>query len=268
MKNKALTFLLTFVLIFTFVSVPTFAGVKPSKDNCIGHRGAMDLAPHSTMACFQAAKDADYNKFECDVWYTNSKEFMICHDVNLKKQTGKNLDAWKLSTKNRKNYPIIHGVNLNKYPTQYYPTLDEALTFAKKNGMQICLHLKVHGKHTFSASALKKMNKIIQNHKLKKKPVVFSSNKDVVRRMKNYPWKQGYLNSSASWQDYISFAKANKCNYIIFYYSSSQKPTKAKINKAHKAGLKAIAYNINTASEANDIWKVGGDYCITNKVLW
>ena len=111
--------------------VPVHAATVTA-DKCIGHRGAMDLAPEGTLAAFQQAKEAGYKRFECDVWYTNSKEFIISHDKNIKKATGKDKNAWTLSSKNRKNYPIIHGTNVKKYPTQYLPTMQEVLNFAEK----------------------------------------------------------------------------------------------------------------------------------------
>ncbi len=249
--------------------VPVSAATQVTRANSIAHRGAIDLAPEGTIASFEAAKNAGYGKFECDVWYTESGEFMICHDKTIKRLTGLNLPSYKLSTKNRKRYPIIHGPNIKEYKTQYFATIQEVLQFSEDNNMKPFFHLKVNENSTFTKKALRKLNKIVSKYKGEREPVFFSSNKNVVKRMKKYHWQKGYITSASSGyrlRQAFRFAKKNCCKFAIHPFRGGT--SKADIRCAHKKGLKTACYEIDSQKSANEALRLGEDYVITNRTVF
>ena len=266
---KKLSIILMLLLALA-MPVQAAEGVIVTPGKCIGHRGAMDLAPQNTLASFQAAKNAGYGKFECDVWYTDSGEFIVGHDANIKSMTGKDLPIWKVSTKNRKKYPIIYGKNVKMYPTQYYPTIQEVLAKAKALNMKPLFHLKKNGSHTFTATALKKLNTILTNYKGEKKPIVFTSDKTIVEKMQKYSWKKGFLTSAtsgSSLRSAFSYAKNHSCKYVIHPFSGT-KPTKADLKNAHSKNLTVMCYQISTNKLAGQALELGEDYLITNNIVF
>ena len=156
---------LALCLAFSFSSIRTNAKnvknpKKASKKTCVGHRGAMDLAPQNTMASFQEAVKAGYSRIECDLWYTRSRDILVCHHESIQQYTGINKKIWELSLRNRKNYPIKHGKKIKKYPGLYFLSVDEVLAFASRNHVKLYLHLKTGGT-TFTKKALRKLNRAI-----------------------------------------------------------------------------------------------------------
>ena len=137
--------------------------------------------------------------------------------------------------------------------------------------MTVCFHLKVSGSHTFSADAVKRMHNIYKTFKGKHKPIYFSYNKDVIKRLKKYSWRKAYLSNtytSGKLLDALSFAKANNCKYIIHPYSVNNKPSKKALQKCNNNNIKVMCYNINSQKEALDALNQGEDYLITNRVLF
>lgn len=260
-------FILTLCII---LSIPVHAARVP-RNRCIAHRGAMDLAPEGTLAAMQEAKKAGYTRFECDMWFTASGEFIICHDRLTDRQSGKSIPAYHLSTEIRKRYPIIRGRNVSKYPTQYYPTLQEVLAFAKKNNMKPFFHMKTTRGWTYRTYALKKLNRIIKKYKWSKDPVFFSSDEGVIRRMKAYNWKKGFLtraHNGRKLRKAFAFARKNSCRYVIHPYKGSRKPKKRDRRAARKEGRILMCYRIDTKEKARKALRHGEQYIITNKILF
>ena len=259
------------IIMSVLLSVPVQANATTVNSNqCIGHRGAMELAPEGTIANFKVAKEAGYTKFECDVWHTQSGEFIICHDQTIKRLTGVNLPAYKLSTKNRKKYPIIYGKHVGRYPTQYFPTIQEVLHFAEENNMTPFFHLKRNSHSTFSKKALRKLNRIIK-HYHRSNPVLFSSNENIVRNMSKYHWNKGYLTGMRSRKQLrsaFSFAKKHSCKYVIHPFFRNKRPRKSDIKLAHKKGLKVMCYRIATERRAKQALRLGEDFIITNRIVF
>lgn len=238
--------------------------------NTVAHRGAMDMAPEETMASLYAAKKAGYRQIECDVWYTQSKEFFICHDKDIRRFTGKKLPSWKLSSANRKRYPITRGMNVKNYPVQYFLKLQEVLTFCEKNGMCPWLHLKVSKGRTFSGKALEKLNRILK-HYHGNKPVVFTSNLALSKRMKKYSWNKGILcigHSHSKMKKKFSYAKANRCRFFIMPYYKSHKPSGKLVRMSHKHKIKTVFYRLRSKAGVRQVLGLGGDYFLTDKILF
>lgn len=250
--------------------LPQYQNRKLTSRNTIAHRGARDLAPEETMASLYAAKKAGYRQFECDVWYTKSKEFFICHDKDIRKLTGKKLNSWELSSANRKRYPITRGTNVKNYPVQYFLKLHEVLTFCEKNGMCPWLHLKASNGHTFSGKALEKLNRILK-HYHGNKPVVFTSNLSLLKRMKKYSWNKGILctgHSFSKMKKQLSHAKAYRCRFIIIPYYRNYKPSRKLVRMSHKQKIKTVFYWLRSKAGVRQVLDMGGDYFLTDKVLF
>ena len=98
----------------------------------IAHRGDMEKAPAGTLVAFEAAKKSGYNSFECDIVQTSSGLILVSHDINLKFLCGVDMNAVDINKSNIKKYPIVSGSNVHLYPTQYLPTLSQAVKIAKK----------------------------------------------------------------------------------------------------------------------------------------
>jgi glycerophosphoryl diester phosphodiesterase len=63
----------------------------------VGHRGAKGLEHENTVKGFKLAKSLGIDAVELDVFATSDGKFVVCHDDNLKKLTGKRQFITKLT---------------------------------------------------------------------------------------------------------------------------------------------------------------------------
>ena len=272
---RAVLFLCINIMISMSLSVRTQAKIinNPgdfTADLFIGHRGARDLAPQNTMASFQEALKAGYTMMECDLWYTQSGDILICHQESIKSYTGHKKMIWELSLKNRMKYPIKRGKKVGKHPTQYMPSIDEVLQFASQNNVKMFLHLK-KGKTCFKRKALRKLNQAMKKYSFKEKPVVCTSDKSVMHRMAGYDWIRAYVCTDPkkkSVRSAMDFASQNGCTYLFVPCRKKNKPTRPLIRYGHKKGLKMIYFDIRGNKKALRVFRKGVDYVMSDKILF
>ena len=152
----------------------------------------------------------------------------------------------------------------------YFMSANEALKFAADNNIQLFLHLK-SGRTTFTEKAMKKLDNIIKFYNPSRKPVLVSSNKPVIRRMKKYQWKRAYLCPSTKKKDLragIDYASSQGCSYLVAPYRKKHKPTGPLIRYGHKKGLKIAFQNVRTQKAARYVFRKGVDFCMTDKLLF
>lgn len=242
---------------------------KTSYINFIAHRGAEYMAPENTLAAFEAAGTEGFAGFECDIWETNSGDIMISHAENLLEQCGVDISVKKVSISNREKYPIISGVNVANYATQYLPSISQTVSVAKSNGGKLYLHIK---QKDMSTKALKKVYRTLEQRGMLKNTVVFSSSLDTAKRIaKKTKLTVGYLDLSTTDAKRISKLKsATKAGVdcVIYHYFKAEPLSYALVKKAHAAGLTIGAYGVSTKDSTTRMIDVGADFCLANKKLF
>ncbi|MBQ9157005.1 MAG: glycerophosphodiester phosphodiesterase [Eubacterium sp.] len=231
----------------------------------IAHRGARDIAPENTMIAFKKAKEEGYNAFECDVWYTDSKQFLISHDYDLVRQCGLNKPVTALTKTTRKKYPIILPMS-EKYPVQYLPSLEEVLSYASKSGMNVYLHYRTKQSH-HPAAALKKTAKLIKKYKMQKKAVFFTSNVWDLNYISTFGLQTGYLTKAPTAAKRKAVAKKlvkYKCSVIIFPFRSESAMSKGLISYCHKLGLRTLNYGVTSPKQVRYLMDSRSDGWISN----
>jgi glycerophosphoryl diester phosphodiesterase len=238
-----------------------------SKTYYIAHRGAMDSAPPNTLAAFSKAKQDGYRAFECDVWYTSSKDLLICHEHNLQSITGFNTIITSVSKRTRKDYPIM-SEHYEEYPTQYFPTLQEVLAFCAKNNMQVYLHFwPGDPSQKVSTAAIAKATKFIRKYGMTKRAFILSQHPTYIKGFKKYNLNVGWLCRSTSLrthkQNLLTAAKY-KCKFIIYPHGYGVNISTNFIKTCHKKGIRVLFYNIKSSSVAKTFLDKGADNIICN----
>ena len=132
------------------------------------------------------------------------------------------------------------------------------------------LHLK-SGETTFTRKALRKLNRAIKRYPLKKKPVVFTSNKTVLRKMAKYKWAKGFLCKKAGRKkvrDAIDYAADHGCRYLLASYRLKHKPTRPVVRYGHSKKLVMVYYGIRYMKRVRRVFRKGGDYIVTDKIFF
>ncbi len=239
------------------------SSVKTKKVEVIGHRGAMDLAPESTKASFKKAQKCGYDSFECDYWETKNGDLLVYHDLYMTSCGHPKLDIRKIKAKNVKKYPIIQGSNVDKYATQYIPTVEQVIKYASKLGMKLYLHTK---DIKTSNKAIKKIDGWLKKYNMSSKTVVFSGYSSCAERIDTYlNGGKGYLIYATSWQQiHESILYMGRHSMKTLIMQRNDYLDKALIDLAHSYGIKVGCYGVNKASHAAKIVNQSSDFLVTN----
>ncbi|MGI6157803.1 MAG: glycerophosphodiester phosphodiesterase [Saccharofermentanales bacterium] len=107
------------------------------------HRGVRRVWPENTMAAFRAAAALDIDGIELDVQRTSDGVLVICHDENLFRLTGEDVNLKDLSLRALQSLNIAHhfpGAAPDHVPTfetflDWFETTDLAVNIELKNGI-------------------------------------------------------------------------------------------------------------------------------------
>ncbi len=107
------------------------------------HRGDNVNAPENTMPAFELAASENLEWIELDVHQTSDGIIICSHDSTIKRVTGQNLSIHDHTFEELTQYEMGSWMPGN-YEHVTVPTLYEALTFARENGMHVQVELKGH----------------------------------------------------------------------------------------------------------------------------
>lgn len=122
------------------------------------HRGDNVNAPENTMPAFELAASENLEWIELDVHQTSDGVIICSHDPTIKRVTGQNLSIHDHTYSELTQYEMGSWMPGN-YEHVTVPTLYEALTFARENGMHVQVELKGHPEdRDFEENVLKVIN--------------------------------------------------------------------------------------------------------------
>ena len=208
----------------------------------ISHRGNIDNYPENTVEAFIDAIDRGCIGIECDVWYTNSGDLLMCHDNNLQRLCGVNRSIRSLTKDTRFNYPLLSPDN----QTYYIPTLDEVMEAMYEYDAIVYLHLK--GDTSFPRQGLDKIYECIKKHKMTKSTVVFCSSRDPLKYLKKYDLTLGtILKDNAELASNLKWCKNNSVDHIFFPKTGSI--TERSMNLVKQYNVKVGIYWLTNRSD-------------------
>lgn len=233
---------------------------------CIGHRGSMDEAPQNTMASFKKAYENGYKSIETDFWETNSGDLMIMHDKELLIMCGLSGTIRNISKDNYRDYPIVKGTNVEKYNTQYIPTVEEVVKNCSKWNMNLYLHVKYN---KMSDDGIEKLISILDKYDMKSRTTIFTANQDFLVRLVQYDCISGFLKipeNEVDIYDAVDFARDNGADVVIL--EDSEFFSKSLVNIAHNENIRIGCYDANTIEDAFSLIDLEADFLITNNCFF
>ena len=233
-----------------------------SRVEIIGHRGCMDEAPENTMVSHERAYKNGYDTTEADFWETESGDLIISHEKMLTQCGCDDTDVRTLTEKTIKNYPITKGKNLDDYPTQYLPTLEQLVKKVASYKMKLLLHMK---DVNMTDAGLQKVYDILSKYEMLDKTVVLSSNTNGAKRIVKVKLAASFLyvpNSGDDIKKCIDFSARNKIGMMIFRYNEFM--SKDYVEYAHENSVRIGCYNVNNKKDAGAMSNMGADFLITN----
>ena len=154
--KTALTILLAALFLFAAVT-PAFAAealpkgavlvtesdtIKADDFTIIAHRGLSACAPENTLAAFKLAGRCGCDGCAIDVQPTLDQRWVCFSDLNLSASTNGLGVVSTMTYDQISEYRITRGGNIDQYPDEKVPTLEEAVAICQLYGMKVVLTVR------------------------------------------------------------------------------------------------------------------------------
>lgn len=220
----------------------------------IGHRGAAALAPENTLESFAVAKHSGVSWIECDAKLTKDGTVILFHDDTLDRTTnghGKVADT---------NYADIEALEAGSWFSDHFagikiPTLEEALDFCIDNNIGLNVEIKpCPGRDVDTAEAvLDIVSRVID---APEQVLISSFSLGALETAQEMApeYLRGLLleeDFPENWAELANHLLASTINI------NGRKATPEQISAFTRAGVPVLAYTINSAEKARELFAAG-----------
>jgi glycerophosphoryl diester phosphodiesterase len=229
----------------------------------IAHRGAGKLAPENTLAAFRSGAAKGYRAFECDVKLSADGVPFLLHDATLERTTSGHGTASHLawSALSRLDAGGWHG---RTYAGEPLPTLAGVAAFCIGNGFALNIEIKptpgdeartgqVVATEAARLWAGQRMPPLLSSFSPEALGTARDAAPGLARALLLDTLRDGWLEE----------AMALGCAAVVTNFRCMEAGVVAQL---HSAGLRALVYTVNEASEAQRLCALGIDGLITDAV--
>lgn len=232
-----------------------------------GHRGARTVLSENTIPGFKYAIAQGAEWIEIDLWATKDNVLVVAHDAamnekfchgpegaekTIRKMTLAEIKKWDCGAAANPEYPRQKAI-----PGTPVPTFDEVLNLASLNpNFKYNVEIKSYPDRQYLSPVpdeyARMVVDVIRKHKLEKRVMIQSFDWRLLHatekiapelpRSALFPLSKQDAN-----RDYLDIAKDANVKWISVQYNTV---TAEKVQKAHAAGIKVIAWTANTT----DVW--------------
>lgn len=250
MKRIVACFLLLVLVLSLCACSVQATTTKFNKKDCkvIAHRGLSGLALENTDTAFDLAGQHTYFGIEADVRKTLDG-FIICHDANLGRISGKNVDV--------ESSLLQDLLDVKLFGDERLATLESYFSICKQYQKKAILELK----STFSRDEIAQIIDVAQQIEWLDQVIFISfiyDNLTLVREILPQAMVQ-FLLSSLS-QEIVQKVIQDNFDVAIDYRAL----TKEELKTFHDAGLKVNCWTVDSRRVANKLASWGVDYITTN----
>lgn len=230
----------------------------------VGHRGAGNLAPGSTMAALRKAADLQLEWVEFDVRLTADKRLVIANTDDLSHLAGHPI---KISSSTYQDLTFVNAAADFKeaHAPQSIPLFEDVLTFCKNNGLRTQIELK--GEKGQDRELANAVIDVLQKPEFafseNQKPLMTSFSLEclkTVHERAGADFETGLLihtHLADGWRDLAIEASPD---YVHFYGGiddKGQRLTQRFGDAVRENGYKLNAYKVNTPEDARQALAAG-----------
>lgn len=222
------------------------------------HRGGAFAAPENTMAAFKQAKLDGADVCEIDVQQSADGVIFVSHDSNFSRVSGVDKGAWELTWDQIRELDATGSYWENDFEKQSYPSLDEVISWAKDNNMQLNIELKPTGHETnFEKSVVD----VVDAHDFASQCVMTSQVYDTVKRV-----KECNPNITCVYVMTLAYGEVWRMEAADAFSVEQLNATPALISALHKRGKEVYAWVVNTDASMERMVVNGVDNIISDDV--
>ncbi len=248
------------LLSFSIVGFAASDGNKAKRIEAVAHRGYSAAAPENTLAAFKLAGEKGYYGCEFDIHTTKDKVWVINHDDTVDKMTDGKGKIADMTYEEISKLKIDNGNNLETYPNEKIPTLEEALAVCAEYSIRPIIEVKGG-----EVKDLESLAKILGSTALPCEYTLISFQWEYLAPLRELlPEADLWMLANEVMDTHIEFCKEHNINGISFNFMEN---TVFSMNKIKKAGLKMIAWTVDYVTPARFLCAFGVSAITTNKIL-
>lgn len=224
------------------------------------HRGFSGVAPENTIVAFEKAGEYNFFAAECDVHLTKDGVWVIYHDDNIFRLTNGYKNIEDASYDELQEYVIDNGVNVEQYPNQKIPTLEEFLVVCKD--MKIVPQIEIKNG---SKDKLLEILNLLDKYDLRNQAIIISFNVEAIKTIRDLDEKIEiwYL------VEEITDNEINECVNNNFALAFNHKKNDEEIIKnAKNKNIKLCAWTVDDLEKIEQLYNMGVKYITTNAVIY
>ena len=224
------------------------------------HRGFSGVAPENTIVAFEKAGEYNFFAAECDVHLTKDGVWVIYHDDNIFRLTNGYKNIEDATYDELQEYVIDNGVNVEEYPNQKIPTLEEFLVVCKD--MKIVPQIEIKNG---SKDKLLEILNLLDKYDLRKQAIIISFNIEAIKTIRDLDEKIEiwYL------VEEITDNEINECVNNNFALAFNHKKNDEEIIKnAKNKNIKLCAWTVDDLEKIEQLYNMGVKYITTNAVIY
>ncbi len=244
--------------LFPSVSRGSFATLEElSEPLVIAHRGDSKDAPENTMAAFRLALEDRADMIELDVQQLADGSLILLHDNNFRRTAGVNRYVWETTFSDVREMEAGSWYAPD-FAGEPVPTLEEALTFARENGLRLNIELKSTGREEGLEA---QVAALIRDCGMTDACVITSQQYQVLRRVKEADpdLVTGYILSMA-------YGRFYDLEDADFFSVRQDSVTEAMVRGLHDSGKRLYVWTVNDDAGMERFAQMHVDGIITDNV--
>ncbi len=223
------------------------------------HRGFSGIAPENTLVAFEKAGEYGFYATECDVHLTQDGVWVIYHDDNIFRLTNGYKNIEDATYEELQKYVIDNGVNVDYYPNQKIPTLEEYLIICKD--MKIIPQIEIKNG---SKEKLQEILDLLEKYELKENAIIISFKSEMIKKVRELDenielW---YLVEEIT-EENIKTSKDNNYKLAFNHKKNDEEIIKTAINQ----GLTLCAWTVDDLASLEELYNLGVNYITTNAII-
>lgn len=224
----------------------------------IAHRGLSGLEQENTCAAFVAAGNREvYFGIETDVHRTSDGEFIIIHDDNTLRITGRDSIVEQTDFHTLRSIPVFdHGSTIPRGDLRL-PTLQEYISICKRYEKTAVLELK----NPIPEDDICKIMEIVTDMEYADRMIVISFYpENLLTLRKHYPQQAAQFLTKEWKAEWLTILKNNNLGLDIHH----ETVTKELVDAVHSMGLEVNCWTVDDPKDAARVIACGVDYITTN----
>jgi len=223
--------------------------IKADDFTIIAHRGLSACAPENTLAAFKLAGRSGCDGCEIDVQPTLDQRWVCFSDLNLSASTNGVGLVSAMTYDQISEYTITRGGNIQSYPNEKVPTLEEAVAVCQLYGMKVVL--------TVRNGVVDQIDSLIATMKVlgvMKTATVISANHDILKKIQQNGGRAVYNATPLITLGAINNAKENG---YVGLSTSTVLPGATLMNRVMDSKLELYPFDVDSLLKAEHMYNAG-----------